>query len=114
MKEGGIKTKVKFSPDKKTKSPGFKDPQAIEPSRHPDERDYEAESGLDTLTRAHDLMSSDDMMKRIAKHAGQKHGVMKAVLGLVKGKSKPKITSLDALRARRDEVNKGDGDFDGE
>lgn len=81
-------------------------PIAAQPSK--DEKDYEAESAMDSIMRAEEHKADPDMMKRVKKHAGRKVKALKglhAIFGEDDG-VKP-IRSTDDLRARRNKVPAG-------
>lgn len=44
------------------------------------DRDYEAESALDTMQRSEEHQANPDMMKRVAKHAQKKASGLNAVM----------------------------------
>lgn len=69
------------------------------PSPRKDERDYETENHLDTLSRAADIMSDPEKMKKVHKMAGRKHKALKGLLsGNMPSASDAKIKSLDDLK----------------
>ena len=68
------------------------------------DNDYEADSALDTLTRAEEIKQDNALMKRVAKKAGRK---MKAITGLsdiISKHSDAKPRSIADLKRMRDEM----------
>lgn len=60
--------------------------------------DYEADSAVETLMRAHEIKSNKEMMARVKKKAGRK---LAALSGL-----KSDITSIDDIKMARDSFGK--------
>jgi hypothetical protein len=76
-----------------------------------EEHDYEAENGVDTLMRYHELKANPELMGRVKKHAGRK---LKALTGM-----KNDISSIDDIRKVYDQkfgrgANKKNLDTDGD
>lgn len=63
------------------------------------ERDYEAESALDTMQRAEEHQSNPDMMKRVVKHAQKKATGLDAVMAKLRARGL--VSDKQAAKAER-------------
>lgn len=89
---------------KPEKEPMAKSAGIAAPSAEKPDRDYEAESALDTMQRAEEHQTDPDMMKRVAKHAQKKASGIDSVMsklrarGLVSDKQAEKAEKKRAAK----------------
>lgn len=70
---------------------------AESPSSKP-ENDYEADSALDTLSRAEEIKADKHMMKRVAKKAGRKVKALHGLSAIIEKHGPKKPRSISDLR----------------